>query len=100
MPDCPGAGSGDWRDYDQGDSVDCSKQDKYQGFKRWAKNRGFQIKVWGFPSEGDYFVPDDEAPAAKREISQATYSQLYGTTEMIPANFDAYKKYYVLEKIT
>ena len=95
MGDCPGAGSGDWRDYEQRSSKQI-EDDEYKDFKRWVSRKRFEIVKWRVPVEGEYFVPDDEV--REREILKAECCLLYGTTKMVPLNFDDNRKYYVVKK--
>ncbi len=115
MGDCPGAGSGDWRDYDHR-SIKEQKDDRIAEARKWIKNEGFEVKRIGVPEDGEYFVnykitkrdigdcsfywfvPDGHyVKKNDRKILKAEYTPLYGTDEMV-TNFDKKYRYYIVNK--
>ncbi len=96
MGDCSGAGSGDWRDYEQRSSKQI-EDDEYREFKNWVSRKRFIIEAWRIPVEGEYFVSDKDS-RSDRKILKAECEQLYGSTKMVPLNFNEKYKYYIVKK--
>ena len=112
MGDCPGAGSGDWRDYEQR-SLEEQRDDRIREARLWISRRRFEIVRIGTPQDGEHFVnykikedcgfhwfvPDGHyVKNSDRKILKAEYEQLYGSTKMIPLNFDGNYIYYVVKR--
>ena len=117
MGDCPGAGSGDHRDYDHR-SLEEQRDDSIAEARRWITRRRFEVVKIDVPEEGEYFVnyeikerhigdcsfhwfvPDGNyVKESDRKILKAECEQLYGSTEMIPLNFNKKYRYYIVQKI-
>ena len=96
MGDCPGAGSGDWHDYEQRLQHEIER-DEYHAFGRWTSKKGFKIDRWDYPKKGELFCPNDSPMYDERKILIAETKQLFGTNEEIPMNFEE-RKYYILKK--
>lgn len=112
MGDCPGAGSGDWRDYEQR-SLEEQRSDRIAEARKWIKNQGFEVVKIDIPKDKEYFVnykidkgcsyywfvPDGHyIKEGDRRILQAEYVSLYGTSKMV-ANFDEKYRYYIVKSI-
>lgn len=116
MPNCPGAGSGDWRDYNQKSSEEL-RDDNIASAMRWIEKKGFNFVRIGVPAQGKYFVnykiterhiedcqfhwfvPDGNYITENdRKILRAEYSQLYGSLKEIPINFNGKYNYCIVER--
>lgn len=109
MGDCPGAGSGDPRDYDRR-STEQIRDANIAKVHRWIKKKGFEKIEIGYLKKGDYFVnyPIDEKyirdcqfyffEKDSRKILKAEVALLYGTTKVVPLNFNAKYRYYIVKR--
>ena len=116
MGDCPGAGSGDWRDYEQR-SLSEQRDARIEKIHAWIKRRKFEIVRIGIPKNGEYFVnyeikdrdigdcnfhwfiPDGAyVKDSDRKILKAEYEQIYGFNKTVPLNFNNKYRYYVVKK--
>ena len=107
MGDCPGAGSGDPRDYDHR-SFEEQRADSIRKDRAWVSRNGWKFVRLGTPQDGEFFVDyriitegnHYYFTSEERKVLKAEYTQLYGSTEMVPLNFDGKYRYYIVEKLS
>ncbi len=111
MGHCPGAGSGDPRDYDHR-SLEEQRSDRYRKAMNWIEKKGFKFVRKGTPEHGEYFVNYDTSrdcfhfvphgkyrEKSERKILKAECTQIFGSTKMTPLNFNSNCDYFVVEEI-
>ena len=114
MPDCPGAGSGDPRDYEHR-SLEEQRSDRIAKVKEWIRKQGVEVERLGVPKDGEYFinypiegrigdcsfywfVPDGNfVKESERRILQAEYTPIFGIIDEFVTNFDKRYRYYVVK---